>query len=50
MYDVPDEAEDIIKNYKRDDPARSLINQEGWPVFSAKGVKGEQSLGRSIKV
>lgn len=50
MYDVPNEAEDIIKNHKRDVPARSLINQKAGPVFSAKGVRGEQSLGGSIKV
>lgn len=36
VYDVPDEAEDIIKNCKTDDPARSLINQEGWSSLLCK--------------
>ena len=49
VYDVPNEAEDIIKNHMRDDPARSLINQKAGSSLLCKRSQGGTGSWREYK-
>lgn len=48
MYDVPNE-EDIIKNHKRDDSARSLISQTAGSSLPCKRSQGGTVSWREYK-